>query len=151
MVEVNNENALNETAPLNTNVLRELHNLNLFEQISSNTPADPNTNFENFMNVLSQAKQKCMPKKLVKFDKEKHKQSPWMTNDILNSINSKYKMYRNLLKTNTDRYNTLKVNYKTYKNIIRWSIMLAKRQYYHTIFSRSQVILKKTGEQLITF
>ena len=138
-VEVNNENALNA-------LLIELQNLNLFEQISSNTSADPNTNFENFMNVLSQAKQKCMPKKLVKFDKKKHKQSPWMTNGILNSINSKNKMYRNLLQTdpNSDRYNTLKVNYKTYKNIIRRSIMLAKRQYYHTTFSRYSSNLKKT-------
>ena len=70
---MNNENALNA-------LLIELQNLNLFEQISSNTSADPNTNFENFMNVLSQAKQKCMPKKLVKFDKKRHKRSPWMTN-----------------------------------------------------------------------
>ena len=45
-VEVSNENALNA-------LLVELQNLNLFEQISSNTSADPNTNFENFMNVLS--------------------------------------------------------------------------------------------------
>ena len=79
---MNTENALNA-------LLRELQNSNLFEQISTNTSADPNTNFENFMNVLSQAKQKCMPKKLVKFDKKKHKKSPWMTNGILKSINTK--------------------------------------------------------------
>ena len=104
-VEVNNENALNV-------LLIELQNLNQFDQISSNTSADPNANFENFMNVLSQAKQKCMNKKLVKFDKKKHKQSPWMTNGILNSIFSKNKMYRNLLQTDpsSDRYNRLKVN-----------------------------------------
>ena len=61
-----------------------------------------------------------------------------MTNGILNSINSKNLMYRNLLQSdpNSDRYNTLKVNYKTYKNIIIWTIMLAKRQYYSTTFSR---------------
>ena len=93
------------------------------------------------MNVLSLAKQKCMHKKLVKFDKKKHKQSPWKTNGILNSINSKNKN-RNLLQTdpNSDRYNTLKVNYKTYKNIIRRSIMLPKRQYYHTTFSSEKFI-----------
>ena len=116
---MNTENALNA-------LLRELQNSNLFEQISSNTSADPNTNLENFVNVLSQAKQKCMPEKIVKFDKKKHKQSPWMTNGILNSIYSKNKMYRNLLQTdpNSDRYNTLKVNYKTYKNIIRSFIII---------------------------
>ena len=77
-----------------------------------------------------------------------------MTNGILNSINSNNKMYRILLQTNpnSDRYNTLKENYKTYKNIIRRSIMLAKRQYYHTTFSRFSVIKKnKLGEQLMTF
>ena len=89
-----------------------------------------------------------MPKKLVKFDKKKHKQNPWMTNGILNSINSKNKMYRNLLQTdpNSDRYNTLKVNHKTYKNIIRRSTMLAI-----PLLVDIQVILKKLGEQLMTF
>ena len=58
-VEVNNENALNA-------LLRELQNINLLQQINPNRSVDPITNFENFMNVLSQAKQKCMPKKNTK-------------------------------------------------------------------------------------
>ena len=63
-VEVNNENALNA-------LLRELQNLNLLEQIYSNTSANPNTIIENFMNLLAQAKKKCMSNKLAKFDKKK--------------------------------------------------------------------------------
>ena len=55
-------------------------------------------------------------------------------------------MYRNLLQTepNSDRYNTLKVKYNTYKNIIRRTIMLVKRQYYYTTFSRYSNNKKKT-------
>ena len=55
-------------------------------------------------------------------------------------------MYRNLLQTdpNSDRYITLKVNHNTYKNIIRRTIMLVKRQYYYTTFSRYSSNKKKT-------
>ena len=84
------------------------------------------------MNILTQAKQRCMPEKIVKFNKNKHKKSPWMTRGILISINSKNKLYKTLLQTdpNSDMYGTLQTNYKTYKSIIRRSIMLAKRKYY---------------------
>ena len=74
-VEVNNENALNA-------LLGELQSLDLLEQINSNTLADPNTNFENFMNLLLQAKQNICPK-IANFDKNKHKRSLWMTNGLI--------------------------------------------------------------------
>ena len=98
------------------------------------------------MNILTQAKQKCMPKKIVKFDKKKHKKSPWMTRGILNSINSKNKLYKTLLQTdpNSDMYSTLQTNYKAYKSLIRRSIMLAKRKYYCTTFNLHSNNLKKT-------
>ena len=106
------------------------------------------------MNILTQAKQKCMPRKIVKFDKnkhkKKHKKNPWMTRGILNSINSKNKLYKTLLQSdpNWDTYGTLQTNYKTNKSLIRRSIMLAKRKYYCTTFNLHSNNFKKTWKTI---
>ena len=97
-----------------------------------------------------------MPKKVVKFDKKKHKINPWMTRGILNSVNSKNKLYRTILQTNpnSDIYDTLQTNYKTYKSIIRRSIMLGllvKRQYYQTAFNTHSNNFKRRGRLLMRF
>ena len=104
-VEVKNTNALNA-------LLREVESIDLQEKINFHRSADPNANFDCFMGLLSQAKQKCMPKQVVKFNKKKHKINPWMTRGILNSLNSKNKLYRTILQTNpnSDIYDTLQTN-----------------------------------------
>ena len=56
-VEVKNMNALSA-------LLREVECIDLQEKINYHRSADPNANFDCFMGLLSQAKQKCMPKKL---------------------------------------------------------------------------------------
>ena len=73
-----------------------------------------------------------------------------MTWGILNSLNSKNKLYRTILQTNpnSDIYDTLQTNYKTYTSIIRRSIMLAKRQYNHTAFNTHSNNLKKTWKTI---
>ena len=69
-----------------------------------------------------------------------------MTQDILNSINTKDKMYKQLIKTppQSQNYNTQKVNLRTYKNIIRRSICQAKKEYYHNTFKNYSNDLRKT-------
>ena len=51
-----------------------------------------------------------------------------MTTGILNSINTKDRMYKLLLKTDTltERYMALKARFKTYKETLRRSIKEAK-------------------------
>ena len=59
-----------------------------------------------------------------------------MSRGILNSINSKDKLYKKLVKTSPDSpiFATLKTNFNTYKNIIRRSIVEAKKLYYKNTF-----------------
>ena len=54
---------------------------------------------------------------------------------ILNSINSKDKLYKRLVQTpkGSPIYADLLSNFKVYKNIIRRSIMHAKRDYYRNV------------------
>ena len=66
-----------------------------------------------------------------------------MTKAILNSINSRDKIYKTLMLTSNEspNYSEIHRNFKTYKNIIRRSIMLAKRDY---IISKLLVNIPKT-------
>ena len=44
-------------------------------------------------------------KKLVRFNRKKHKINPWLTAGILKSINSKDKLYKTLVQTPKDSIN----------------------------------------------
>ena len=61
-----------------------------------------------------------------------------MTNDILQSINQKNRLYKILVHTdtdNTDLFNRRKDEYKQYRAYLRKQIRQAKRKYYDLIFS----------------
>ena len=64
--------------------------------------ADPNENFNFFMQTFSTLKEKYLPKRRVKFNKRKHRKNPWLTQGLLKSINAKEKLYKLLLQTPTD-------------------------------------------------
>ena len=61
-----------------------------------------------------------------------------MTNEILEAINKKDKMYKLLVQTPRENillYNTLKDNFKCFRATLRKNIREAKRLYYVRIFS----------------
>ena len=99
--------------------------------------ADPNENFNLFMQTFSTLKEKYLPKRRVKFNKRKHRKNQWLTQGFLNSINAKDKLYKLLLQTPSDspEYQQLKTNVKTYKNIIRRTILHAKGDCYRKTFN----------------
>ena len=69
--------------------LEELKLFNLAGKINRNPFANPNKNYEIFLQNLSDVKQRILPKKQVKFNKRKHRKSPWITREIIKSINEK--------------------------------------------------------------
>ena len=84
--------------------------------------------------------------KSVRYQKRKHKKSKWMTTGILNSINTKDRLYKTLLKTDTssNAYRVAKANFKRYREILRNSIKRAKMLYYKKTFNLYQNDVKKT-------
>ena len=94
---------------------KKLQSSNITEQSDLSKNANPNDNFELFMNRFTTLKQQCIPKKTVRYNKKVHKDNPWITNGILKSINSKDKLYKALIKTpkESPKYAVLQTNFKT--------------------------------------
>ena len=93
----------------------------------------------------------CNDKIKVKYNKKKHSFSKWMTNEILQSINQKNRLYKTLVHTdtdNTDLFNRRKDEYKQYRAYLRKQIREAKRKYYDHIFSLYKNDIKNTWKIL---
>ena len=82
--------------------LTALRNENIVNQINQNPFANPNTNYNIFIKLLTDIKEKVIPRKRVKFNKNKHKKSPWMTYGIIKSINAKDKLYKKVVQNTPD-------------------------------------------------
>ena len=135
-IEKNDQQALD-------NFLNQLGNRNIANLLNLDENADPNQNFNKFMEHFMQ---ECLKKKLVRFYRKKHKINPWLTAGILKSINSKDMLYKTLVQTPKD--SALLSNFRVYKNIIRRSIMHAKRNYYRNAFNRYSTNRKKTWQTI---
>ena len=109
--------------------INKLQDLNIADKLNKDVNADPNDNLKQFIDIFTNLKNKYLPKKKVKLNKRKHIVQPWMTKAILNSINSRDKIYKKLMLTSKEspNYSEIHKNFKTYKNIIRRSIMLELR------------------------
>ena len=84
------------------NFLIELQNIDLTNKLDQNPFSNPSKNYDTFINILTNIKQRVLPKTRVQFNKKKHKKSQWMSRGILNSINSKDKLYKKMVKTSPD-------------------------------------------------
>ena len=103
----------------------------LVEQIDSDPNLDPNYNYNIIEKKLTEAKQKHLQCKKVKFNKHKHKKSLWITKAILRSIKRRYFSYRKLKETPSDsiEYEHRKINVRTYNISLRRSIFIAKKEF----------------------
>ena len=127
--------------------VNELNELNIYDQLQSALNTNPQENYDSFIKLLSSAKNKHLPKRIVRFNKKKHKKAKWLTNGILKSINTKDKMYKKLMKVdNLDEamYANLKAEFNDYKKILRRSINEAKLLYYKRTFELYRNDIKQT-------
>ena len=130
------------------NFVKELDEICIYEQLQPALDANPQENYDIFIKLVSSAKNKHLPKKIVRFNKKKHKKAKWLTNGILKSINIKDKMYKILAKAdnvNEAAYTNLKAEFNAYKKTLRRSINEAKRLYYMRTFELYRNDIKQTG------
>ena len=127
--------------------LRELKDINIYDKLEQLRLSNPQDNYDRFITLINDAKEKHLPKKTVKFNKRKHKKSKWMTYGILNSINTKDKLYKKIVKTDIHddiHYSALKTEFSEYKKILRRSINEAKHLYYTRTFALYKNDIKQT-------
>ena len=81
-----------------------------------------------------------LTKKVIKFNRKKHKRDPWITYGILNSVNRKNLLYKKLMKINRDSllFDTKKQEFNAYKNTLRRLINQAKNKYYSKQFDKNR-------------
>ena len=118
--------------------MHELKELNIYEKLHTSIDSRPEENYNFLLKLLATAKDKHLPTKVVKFNGNIHKMAKWMTNGIRRSINTKDKLYKNLVKMNIIkevRYTTLKAEFTNFKNTLRRSIKAAERLYYMRTFA----------------
>ena len=107
---------------------------------------DANINHNKLHETIQTVREKFLPERTVKFDKYKHKCSPWITQGILASIRFKDKLYHKSKKTSRDspEFEVNKSNLKTYNGILDKLIFSAKRDYYYSEFMKYRNDIKKT-------
>ena len=121
------------------NFIDELASLNILDKLNKRQNIDPNNNYELFAQLIKSAREKHIPRVKVRYQKKKHKRSKWLTNGILNSINTKDRLYKTLMQTDTDDvelFNRRKKEFKLYRTNLRKSIRNAKRTYFEHIFTQ---------------
>ena len=112
--------------------------------------ADPTENLTTLNVLISQAKDKHLPTKFVKFNKHKHKKSNWISTGIIRSIKYRDKLYMRLKRVPVDSemYTQLKTNLKTYQVILKRLIRNAKKVYFQKKFDKFKSDIKNTWQTI---
>ena len=102
----------------------EKANANLAENIDNRLCTDPNNSYDILYGILADARDHHLPTRRVRFDKQRHKISKWITSGILKSIPFRDKLYRKCKSLNpeTTDYVNAKINLKIYNGILSRNI-----------------------------
>ena len=88
---------------------------------------DPDIAYNNFINIYQEYLDDCMPIKLCKFNRLKHKIEPWITKGLIKSLKTKNKLYTNYIKCTDPQEKINKENkFKIFRNIYNKLIRKAK-------------------------
>lgn len=111
---------------------------------------DPNLNYDKLNNIIKHGLDTCMPSKLVRYKKHKHKNNKWITIGLIKSISFRDKLYAKLKSTplTCPLYAQLKINLNTYNRILKKAIKEVKKNYYHNCFERFKNDLQKTWKTI---
>ena len=128
----------------------ELNNANIYDMLDPQLNADPTENLTTLNVLISQAKDKHLPTKFVKFNKHKHKKSNWISTGIIRSIKYRDKLYMRLKRVPVDSemYTQLKTNLKTYQVILKRLIRNAKKVYFQKKFDKFKSDIKNTWQTI---
>lgn len=133
-----------------TNIKNYLCSSRKLLNLNSDLNCDPNLSYETLISEIMYCKQTFIREKVVKFNKRKHKKSPWITKGLIKSINHRDMMYKTLKMTNqnTEEYITLKSNLKQYNKFLKKCIRLLKYKHYENSFNKCKKDSRKTWKKI---
>ena len=127
--------------------VEELEDVDWRQVFDHDTTADPIITYDyHFSNKLDEIANKHFQLQCVKFNKYKHKQSKWMTHDLLMKIKERDKLYVELNKKqpDTNSYILKKAELKIKCKDVRKMTCEAKSLYYNLECTRYKEDIKKT-------
>ena len=132
------------------NFSNDIKNINLIEHIQHDPESDPNINYNIISESITQSMDTHMPIKTEKFNKYRHKGTPWITNEIIHSIKYRDKLYKSFKSTKPSSacYTERKINLTTYNKILSKNIRNAKQQYYHDQLLKCSGDIKKVWKTI---
>ena len=77
------------------NCCLSFRNQQVLQKLDADT-VDPNSNYAILEKSLKNSHDECFPMCVVKFNPKRHKKTPWITDDIIKSINVRNKLYKKL-------------------------------------------------------
>ena len=137
--------ATNYSDKAETKFCQLFQNKQALEKLDNNND-DPNHNYPILEESLINSHNECFPTLVVKFNRKRHKISPWMTNGILKSINHRNRLYKNLnqYKPDSFMYTENQLQFNRYRNELKKTITHAKRSHYKDLFKQYKFDMKKT-------
>jgi len=127
---------------------KTLHNYNeLLKQKSWHNVlecCDPNEAYKKFNNIMQDTLSSTIPLKNYKRN-NKLMSKPWLTNELIESIKLKNKMYKAY---KVDGNKTIEKQFKTFKNKLTNDIRNAEKLYYKTLLDRNKNNLAKQWKTL---
>ena len=127
------------------NFVEELRSMKICEHLNQNVNENLEDNYCRFARLVNSAKEKHLQPKIVKY--LRHKKSCWMSYGILESINTKNRLYKRFIQTdknNVALFDTLKAEYHIYRARLRRTIREAKRMFYARTFLLYKNDMRKT-------
>ena len=110
---------------------------------------NPNDKFNKFLQTYTHLMDKNLPKTKIKLNKYKHKNNPWISTAIMNSIKSRDKL---VTKLNKEKNNLKKTNLisklKNHRYLLKKVIKKAKQNYWNLKFNESQSNMKETWNNI---
>ena len=88
------------------NFENKVESCDLIDKIDISLGGNPNDNYTKLQDILIKLKEKLLPNKTKKFNKQEHKKTPWITQGIIKSINLKNRLYK-LLRVTPTNYNKI--------------------------------------------
>ena len=106
---------------------------------------DAECDYNMFIERFNKLYDECIPLKKYKVNRRKIPKSLWITKGILKSITTKYKLYKEYLRSPKEQQ---AVKFKTYRNKLNNLIRKSKREYFYSKFRNIRNNIKETSKTI---